>query len=210
MKFPLLAKAGATMPAALCTLLHGVSRPRFGWRRLWASIGLVVAGIVMFAVPYWGLAFVLYQLAVWLLFAVIVMYSLCMAVTWLVRGDGARAKAESTTAVLVLALGIAMPSLTLFAGDFLQLAIVYPQFATQIDALASDAGPRIVTIETDSALLMSHGIAYDDSDEIMLAPERRSASWTAHARTSRFAMECWGVRHLIGHYYVWGGDGACE
>jgi hypothetical protein len=49
---------------------------------------------------------------------------------------------------------------------------------------------------------MSEGIVYDDSDEILLAPEARSPQWKARASTTELSCHVAIVQRLGQHFYL--------
>jgi hypothetical protein len=58
----------------------------------------------------------------------------------------------------------------------------------------------------DSFLSMSHGFAYDESDELALPQGRQSAGWLRRASGTELAAPEWVAKRFVGHYYWWWSD----
>jgi hypothetical protein len=54
------------------------------------------------------------------------------------------------------------------------------------------------------------GIGYDNSDEFKKPPGTESASWQLAAKDTFVGGKCWEAHPLVGHYFKWVFDGACE
>jgi hypothetical protein len=68
------------------------------------------------------------------------------------------------------------------------------------DPLRPNPRPHIVVFVWDGFAPSGFwGVAYDDSDEIMLPPSRRSAQWKKRAASTQFACG-FGVKPLWDHY----------
>jgi hypothetical protein len=94
------------------------------------------------------------------------------------------------------------------ARDDLQLLVTLPTYSREISNLPRHEGPRLATFLWRD--LNGFGLAfgyeflvYDESDEIALPAEKRSADWKKHAGRD---LECKSteVHHAFGHYYFVG------
>lgn len=94
------------------------------------------------------------------------------------------------------------------AADDLQLLFTLPTYSREISNLPHQEGPRIATFLWRD--LNGFGLAfgyeflvYDESDEIILPAEQRSAAWKKNGGSD---LECklTGVYHAFGHYYFVG------
>lgn len=103
---------------------------------------------------------------------------------------------------------------TIWAGDRLELVATLPSYSREIASLPHKEGPRIATFVWRD-LNLGFGLAfgyeflvYDESDEIALPAEQRSAAWKKNAGTD---LECplTGVDHVFGHYYFVGHGNDC-
>jgi hypothetical protein len=91
-----------------------------------------------------------------------------------------------------------------------QLAAYYPTFTARTAGWPHDRAPRVLVLQTDGFLSMASGLAFDESGEIRKPPGTQSAQWKARVSRSPLQRTCWGAVHLIGPYYSWSGDYACE
>lgn len=103
---------------------------------------------------------------------------------------------------------------TIWAGDRLELAATLPTYSRKIANLPHKEGPQIASFLWRD-LHLGFGLAlgyeflvYDESDEIALPAERRSAAWRENAGGD---LECrlTGVEHVFGHYYFVGHGNDC-
>jgi hypothetical protein len=87
------------------------------------------------------------------------------------------------------------------AGDYVHFYVMRPIYLREISKLPSD-GPRLVVYNWGGLLpLVSHGVAYDESDEVGLPKEKRSAAW--QDRANRTDAECIvGDTPLGSHFYL--------
>lgn len=56
---------------------------------------------------------------------------------------------------------------------------------------------------TDGFGGLSFGVAYDETDEILLPPGQQSEAWKARARGTELAADRWIAERIQGHYYRW-------
>lgn len=94
------------------------------------------------------------------------------------------------------------------ARDDLQLLVTLPTYSRKISNLPHHEGPRIATflwrdLSGFGVALGYEFLVYDESDEIALPAEKRSAVWKKNAGSD---LECKlnGVYHAFGHYYFVG------
>jgi hypothetical protein len=86
------------------------------------------------------------------------------------------------------------------AGAYLHLQMHRTSYEAKIARL--NGSPKLAVFPRGGWLSMSEGIVYDESDEILLAPEARSANWKAQTSTTEVSCGLGDVRHLTGHFYV--------
>jgi hypothetical protein len=88
-----------------------------------------------------------------------------------------------------------------FAGDYLHFLVKYPSYRTAISKQPSGA-PRILVDDWGGVLPMSsHGLVYDESDEITKPEAERSAAWKERVRGTE--GECiYGGTPIGGHFYL--------
>ena len=56
---------------------------------------------------------------------------------------------------------------------------------------------------TDGFGGLSFGVAYDETDEILLPPGHQSDAWKARARGTELGADRWCAERIQGHYYRW-------
>lgn len=105
-----------------------------------------------------------------------------------------------TTLLAFLNLGFVW-SAGQFAGDYLHFIVKYPRYISEISALPAGE-PRLVVDDWGGVLpMVSHGLVYDESDEIIKPIEERSEAWKK--RAGRTIAECvYGYTPIGGHFYL--------
>jgi hypothetical protein len=90
-------------------------------------------------------------------------------------------------------------------GDRLRFLALKPTYDLQI--AGERWRPRIQVFAWEIDIEGWKGVVYDDTDEVILPPNQRSASWAAGVWTSNLTDlndPCW-VERLWSHYYMVGG-----
>jgi hypothetical protein len=88
-----------------------------------------------------------------------------------------------------------------YLGDVLHFIAMKPHYDRQIAALPADQNPRLVVFDWGGMSFASHGLVYDETDQVALPRGRQSAHWLAEA--SHTELSCgYGVRALWDHYYL--------
>jgi hypothetical protein len=87
-------------------------------------------------------------------------------------------------------------------GDVIHFIVAKPYYDRQIAALPVDRGPRLVVFDWGGMVWASSGLVYDETDQVALPRDRRSADWLAQASHSELSCEGYGVQPLWGHYYL--------
>jgi hypothetical protein len=63
---------------------------------------------------------------------------------------------------------------------------------------------RLLVIRcTDGFGGLSFGVAYDETDEILLPPGHQSEAWKARAQGTELGCDRWCAERIRGHYYRW-------
>jgi hypothetical protein len=92
-----------------------------------------------------------------------------------------------------------------YVGDVAHFLAVKPSYDKEIGMLPSD-GSRFYEFNWGGMLFASKGVVYDETDQIVMPKDRRSASWLA--RVKETDLMCGGselvapVRPLWSHYYL--------
>jgi len=90
------------------------------------------------------------------------------------------------------------------AGDYIHFLAKYPHYHSEISALPADE-PRLFVDNWGGFLSVSHGLVYDESDEITKPMAERSEAWKK--RADRTEAECvYGYMPIGGHFYLVGFD----
>jgi hypothetical protein len=86
------------------------------------------------------------------------------------------------------------------AGDYVHFVVRYPSYISEISNLPSDQ-PRLIVDDWGGFSPGSHGLVYDESDEITKPMAERSEAWRKRAR--RTEAECvYNYRPIGGHFYL--------
>jgi hypothetical protein len=104
---------------------------------------------------------------------------------------------------------------SIWAGDRLELLAALPTYSREIANLPHKEGPRIATFfwrDLNLGFGLAFGyefLVYDESDEVALPAQERSAAWRQNAGSD---LQCrlTGVEHVFGHYYFVGHGNDCQ
>jgi hypothetical protein len=98
-----------------------------------------------------------------------------------------------------------------FCAQWVQLAWYRSRIDKEVsERMQAKSYPVIVTWSTGGVFSTEVGIGYDKSDEFKKAPGTQSASWQLAAKDTFVGGKCWEAHPLVGHYFKWVFDGACE
>ena len=89
-----------------------------------------------------------------------------------------------------------------YLGDVLHFVVARPYYEHVIANLPRDGRPRLAVFNWGGSIWVSHGLVYDESDEVALAPGRQSAQWLADPRLAELECGGFGVQPLWSHYYL--------
>ncbi|MBB6252781.1 hypothetical protein [Nitrospirillum iridis] len=91
-------------------------------------------------------------------------------------------------------------------GDHLHFALERRDYLAQIRALPDTGAPKLMVVGWGGFIVASTSLVYDESDEVTLPPERRSATWKARAEHTDLACPYgYEVRTpLDNHFYAVG------
>jgi hypothetical protein len=89
-----------------------------------------------------------------------------------------------------------------YAGDVIHFLAMESSYDRAIAALPADQRPRLVVFDWGGMSFASHGLVYDETDQVALPKGSQSADWLAQARHSELSCEGYGVRALWDHYYL--------
>ena len=88
-----------------------------------------------------------------------------------------------------------------YAGDVIHFIAMKSSYDRQIAALPADQRPRLAVFDWGGMSFASHGLIYDESDQVALPKGSQSADWLA--QTSHTELSCgYGVQALWDHYYL--------
>jgi hypothetical protein len=89
-----------------------------------------------------------------------------------------------------------------YAGDVIHFMAMKSSYDRQIAALPADQRPGLAVFDWGGMSFASHGLVYDETDQVSLPKGRQSADWLAKASHSELSCEGYGVRALWDHYYL--------
>jgi hypothetical protein len=89
-----------------------------------------------------------------------------------------------------------------YAGDVIHFIAMKSYYDQTIAAIPADQHPRLVVFDWGGMSFASHGLVYDETDQVSLPKGSQSADWLAQARHSELSCEGYGVRALWDHYYL--------
>jgi hypothetical protein len=89
-----------------------------------------------------------------------------------------------------------------YAGDVIHFLAMKSSYDRQIAGLPADQRPRLAVFDWGGMSFASHGLVYDETDQISLPKGSQSADWLAQASHSELSCEGYGARPLWDHYYL--------
>jgi hypothetical protein len=89
-----------------------------------------------------------------------------------------------------------------YAGDVVHFLAMKSSYDRQIAAIPADRRPRLAVFDWGGMSFASHGLVYDETDQVSLPKGSQSADWLAQASHSELSCEGYGVRALWDHYYL--------
>jgi hypothetical protein len=87
-----------------------------------------------------------------------------------------------------------------YAGDVIHFIAMKSSYDRTISALPADR--RLVVFDWGGMSFASHGLVYDETDQVSLPKGSQSADWSAQASHTELSCEGYGVRALWDHYYL--------
>ena len=89
-----------------------------------------------------------------------------------------------------------------YIGDVIHFIVMKSYYDQTIAALPADYRPRLVVFDRGVMSWASHGLVYDETDQVSLPRGRQSADWLAQAGRTELSCEGYGVQALWDHYYL--------
>jgi hypothetical protein len=89
-----------------------------------------------------------------------------------------------------------------YAGDVIHFIVMRSSYDRRIAALPAEQRPRLVVFDWGGMSFASHGLVYDETDQVALPKGSQSADWLAEASHTELSCEGYGVRALWDHYYL--------
>jgi len=89
-----------------------------------------------------------------------------------------------------------------YAGDVIHFVAMKASYDRTIAALSADQRPRLAVFDWGGMSFASHGLVYDETDQVALPKGSQSADWLAQAGHTELSCEGYGVRALWDHYYL--------
>ena len=89
-----------------------------------------------------------------------------------------------------------------YLGDVIHFIAMRSTYDRTIAALPADQRPRLAVFDWGGMSFASHGLVYDESDQVALPRGRQSTDWVAKASHTELSCEGYGVQALWDHYYL--------
>ncbi len=133
---------------------------------------------------------------------------LALGLTWLFWRRHWISGAAMLAGLVALVLAVSLPDpADSLGGRAIDLAHVVAYRGTLQEmadqARAQGVSPVIAVHAIDGFGSMTSGIAYDESGEVGLPPEKRSKGWQTVAGETELSVDGLEARHIIGGYYAW-------
>jgi len=88
------------------------------------------------------------------------------------------------------------------AGVYIHFRATRAALLADIAKLPTDKGPRLAIFDWSGFLGSARAFVYDESDEIVLAKEARSAAWKARTAKTELGCELVRVKPVGDHFYI--------
>jgi hypothetical protein len=89
-----------------------------------------------------------------------------------------------------------------YAGDVIHFIAMKSYYDQTIAAIPADQHPRLVVFDWGGMSFASHGLVYDETDQVALPRGLQSPDWLAKASRTELSCEGYGVQALWDHYYL--------
>jgi hypothetical protein len=145
-----------------------------------------------------GIPVLLIFWAVVALWSLVVCVKLGMAKLW---------RRSCAFAAVTLTIGLALLQPWSFVrycnhlGNVVHFVVGRPYYDHVIARLPDD-GHRLAVFNWGGMAFASHGLVYDESDEVALPPGRQSSTWRSNPNLAELACEGYAVDPLWSHYYL--------
>ncbi len=183
---------------------HGSSKVNKSFAVLWILVALAIPFACGVLVSYSAstlLIILITIVPVWLLAALTLLaFAVFNAIKkrWGISLYRLAAGMIATASLILIPVGID-------AGYYLRLWSFQNYYEAEVAKLPKDNNPRFRLFDWGGYFIFNTIVlAYDESDELSLAPGKQSPEWTARTneRTGGFFGGKWTAEHLQGHYYV--------
>jgi hypothetical protein len=87
-----------------------------------------------------------------------------------------------------------------YAGDVIHFIAMKSRYDRTIAALPADQ--RLVVFDWGGMSFASHGLVYDETNQVSSPKGSQSADWLAQASHTELSCEGYGIRALWDHYYL--------
>jgi hypothetical protein len=89
-----------------------------------------------------------------------------------------------------------------YVGDVIHFIAMRSYYDRKMAALPADQRPPLVVFDWGGMAFASHGLVYDETDQVSLPRRRQSVDWLAQAGRTELSCEGYGVQPLWDHYYL--------
>jgi len=89
-----------------------------------------------------------------------------------------------------------------YIGDVAHFIAAKPFYDRQVAALPTGERPRLAVFDWGGMVWASFGVVYDESDQLSLPRDRRSADWLERASHTELSCEGYDAQPLWDHYYL--------
>ena len=87
-------------------------------------------------------------------------------------------------------------------GNMIHFEVMRDHYLSKIKSLPDTGEPKLVVINWGGMIWASNGVVYDESDEVVLPPSRRSLGWTTRAGTTELSCEGYSITPMGSHFYL--------
>ena len=89
-----------------------------------------------------------------------------------------------------------------YASGVIHFAVGWPYYNYQVSKLAPLNRPKLVVFNWGGMSWASHGLVYDETDQVIAPKTHRTTAWLEQASHSELSCDGYQVRPLWAHYYL--------
>jgi hypothetical protein len=87
-------------------------------------------------------------------------------------------------------------------GDTIHFEVMRTHYLSVVNSLPGTGQPKLAVFDWGGMVWASTGVVYDESDQLMLPPQKRTSDWVARASTTELACGGYRATPVARHFYI--------